>query len=206
MYIENKHLFEDIDSPYNQYLEDHIGNVQRGYEWFKENLPEILDEDNYIDESMYFGELDEIIEQHDSSKYNDTPSTAKYYDLACEWDAYNDYFYGTRTPDVEKAFDYAWLSHIHNNPHHWQHWLLQNDDPEIGLRILDMPYVFIIEMICDWWSFSWKSDNLYEIFEWYEKNKAGIKLSDKSRTICESILAKMRQTLDSLLKTEIADE
>ena len=34
--------------------------------------------------------------------------------------------------------------------------------------ILEMPYDYIIEMICDWWSFSWQSGNLYEIFKWYE--------------------------------------
>ena len=107
MYIENKHLFEDLDNQYNQYLEQHIGNVQRGYEWLKENLPEVLSEDNYIHETSYYGELDEIIEQHDKSKYNKVPDAENYYDLACEWDAYNDYFYGEKTPEVESAFNKA---------------------------------------------------------------------------------------------------
>ena len=41
MYIENKYLFEELDSPYNQYLEQHIGNVQKGYEWLKEKKVDI---------------------------------------------------------------------------------------------------------------------------------------------------------------------
>ena len=196
MFIDNKELFEELDNPYNQYLEQHIGNVQRGYQWLKENLPEIISEDNYIDEVRYYGELDEIIENHDASKYNKVPDAENYYDLGCEWDAYHDYFYGEKTTEVKQAFDYAWLAHIHANPHHWQHWLLQNDDPKIGLKILDMPYVFVVEMLMDWWSFSWKSENLYEIFDWYEKNKAGIKLSDKTMTTVESILDKIKEKLD----------
>lgn len=195
MYIENKHLFEDLDDQYNQYLDQHIGNVQRGYEWLKENLPEILSEDNYIDESSYYGELDEIIEQHDKSKYKKIPDVENYYDLACEWDAYNDYFYGEKTPEVESAFNKAWLAHIHANPHHWQHWLLQHDDE--GLEALEMPYVFIIEMIMDWWSFSWKTEKLDEIFEWYNKHKSGIIFNSKTREVVESILDKIKEKLDA---------
>lgn len=194
MYIENKHLFEDLDSPYNQYLEEHIGNVQKAYNWLKDNLPEILSEDNYIDETAYYGELEEIIANHDSSKYNKVPDAENYYDLACEWDAYNDYFYGEKTPEVEIAFNKAWLAHIHANPHHWQHWLLQHDDE--GLECLDMPYVFILEMICDHWSFSWKNNNLYEILDWYDKHKEGIKFSDKTKKTYESILSKIKEKLD----------
>ena len=194
MYIENKHLFEELDNQYNQYLDQHIGNVQRGYEWLKENLPEVLSEDNYVHETSYYGELDEIIEQHDKSKYNKIPDVENYYDLACEWDAYNDYFYGEKTPEVESAFNKAWLAHIHANPHHWQHWLLQHVDE--GLEALEMPYVFIIEMIMDWWSFSWKQNKLTEIFDWYEKNKAGIKLSDKTKNTLESILEKIKDKLN----------
>lgn len=196
MIIENKELFEDLDSEYNNYLTEHIGNVQKGYEWLKDNLPDVVDEYNFIEELKYYGELDEIIEKHDESKYNKIPDAEHYYDLTSEWDAYNNYFYGDKTPQVKQLFDYAWLAHIHANPHHWQHWLLQNDDPKIGLRVLDMPYVFIIEMICDHWSFSWKTGNLSEIFDWYNKNKAGIIFSDKTRKTYESILDKIKEKLE----------
>lgn len=200
MILDNKELFEDLDSEYNNYLTEHIGNVQNAFNWLQENLPEVLSEDNYIDEESYYGELEDIIERHDESKYNKIPDTEHYYDLACEWDAYNDYFYGEKTDAVKASFDKAWLAHIHANPHHWQHWLLQNDDPKIGLRVLDMPYVFCIEMICDWWSFSWKTGNLTEIFDWYNKNKAGIILSDKTKKTVESILDQIKDKLDSLSK------
>ena len=44
-----------------------------------------------------------------------------------------------------------------------------------------MPYDYILEMICDWWSFSWQSGDLYEIFKWYEDHSKYIKLAPKKR-------------------------
>lgn len=193
--LDLKYLFEDIDEnpQYEEYLTTHISNVKKGYEWLKEHLPQLLTEDNYVEESAYYGELDEIIAQHDGSKYLNIPDADNYYELKCEYDAYANYFYSDRTPEVKEAFDYAWLAHIHANPHHWQHWILHND--EDGMKILDMPYVFIIEMIADWWSFSWKENKLDEIFNWYDKHKSNISLSDKTRTKVESILECMKNKL-----------
>ena len=196
--LDLKYLFEDIEenNKYEEYLTAHIANVKKGYEWLKENLPDIVSEDNYFDETAYYGELDDIIAKHDHSKYNRIPDRDEYYELRCEYDAYADYFYGEQTPEVCAAFDRAWLAHIHANPHHWQHWMLQND--EDGLKILDMPYVFIIEMVSDWWAFSWKENKLDEIFNWYEKNKKGILLSDKTRNTLENILEQLKIKLEEL--------
>ena len=197
--------FDDISSlieqsnrndQYEEYLTTHIANVQKGYEWLKHHLPEVLSVENYIEEISYYGELDEIIAQHDKSKRNKIPDADAYYDLTCEYNAYADYFYGEKSDEVKQLFDLAWLSHIHHNPHHWQHWMFQND--EDGLRLLDMPYVFIIEMICDWWSFSWKNNNLYEVFGWYEKNREGILLSDSTRETLEDILQAVESKLNEL--------
>lgn len=64
--------------------------------------------------------------------------------------------------------------------------------------ILDMPHRYIIEMICDWWAFSWKKGNLFEIFSWYDEHKAYMKLSDKTRTTVEDILAKIKNKLEDI--------
>lgn len=201
--LDLKYLFEAIDenSQYEEYLITHISNVNKGYKWLKEHLPDILSEDNYIEETAYYGELDDIISQHDGSKYNQMPDADNYYELRCEYDAYAEYFYGNeKTPEVKDAFDRAWLAHIHANPHHWQHWMLQND--EDGLKLLDMPYVFIIEMLCDWWSFSWNKGNLYEIFEWYDERRNGILLSKNTRDKVEHILTLMEEKLDEVTKND----
>ena len=78
--------------------------------------------------------------------------------------------------------------------------MLQND--EDGLVLLDMPYVFIIECICDWWSFSWKENKLDEIFNWYDSHKKGIWLSDKTRKTIEHILDEIQQKLEEEVRAD----
>ncbi len=51
----------------------------------------------------------------------------------------------------------------------------------------DCNHTSILEMICDWWSFSWKTGNLYEIFNWYDAHKDYIKMHPKSRKKVETI-------------------
>ena len=203
MIIDNTDLFDDLDNEiyekYDEYLDKHISNVQKGYQWIKQHASHLLDEENFIEDILYYGDLDEIIENHDKSKYNKIPNSDRYYELTCEYDAYANYFYSEDKDEfIDKEFDLAWLSHIHNNPHHWQHWMLQND--EDGLKMLDMPYVFLIEMFCDWWAFSWIKNNLYEVFSWYDKRKDGILLSDKSRESLEYIMNEVKAALDNEVK------
>ena len=167
-----------ISLEYDKYLEQHRANVLRGFKWFEENLPDIFPLGTYA-KAVYQIEM-----EHDRSK--DDPE---------EYDAYDAYFYGKqRTKKIVYDFNRAWLRHIHLNPHHWQHWVLIHDDePE---EVLPMPFEYIIEMICDWWSFSWKTGNLTEIFDWYEKHK-DMKLNPETRKTVEDILAKMKQKLEA---------
>lgn len=163
---------------YDNYLHNHRANVAKGLDWFNKNLIEVL-------EDKFYGEWD-IRFNHDHSKNNTD-----------EYEAYDAYFYGVnKSYAVVQNFKKAWLTHIHRNPHHWQHWVLINDDPNEGEIILDMPYDYIIEMICDWWAFSWNKGNLYEIFGWYDEHKDYMKLSDKTRVTVEDILGKMKAKLD----------
>lgn len=185
----------DKNPEYEKYLTEHINAVQNAYGWLKLHLPELLDVYNFSHETAYYGDLDEIIAKHDQSKYRKIPDADNYYELTPEYDAYANYFYGKQTAEVKEAFDRAWLAHIHANPHHWQHWVLHND--EDGTKILDMPYVFIIEMICDHWSFSWRNNNLYNIFDWYDKNKKNIMFSKNTRKTYEHILSEIRRELDA---------
>lgn len=164
---------------YSNYLEEHIDNICNAYAWIKERLPEVT-------EPISGEEEWNILKLHDESKYTRE-----------EYDAYDEYFYGKeKTPEIEEAFNQAWLHHIHQNGHHWQHWLLVNDGPSEGIMALDMPYYEIVHMICDWWSFSWKTGYLDEIFDWYDKHKDHMKLSDKTRKTVEDILDKIKFELE----------
>ena len=56
------------------------------------------------------------------------------------------YYKPTDTGD--KAFDFAWLLHQKRNKHHWQWWILPEDDG--GEIIMLMDYKYLVEMVCDW--------------------------------------------------------
>lgn len=171
-----------MSEQYDLYLQNHKANVKKGFDWIKENLPGLIPTNDGIDYEHQIGF------EHDSSK----TEPDEYY-------AYDAYFYGgNRSYQVVRDFNYAWLMHIHRNPHHWQHWILTNDDPDEAETILDMPYNYIIEMICDWWSFSWNSENLREIFDWYSKHKKYMKLSAKTRLTVENILKEINKKLDEM--------
>lgn len=164
---------------YDRYLTQHKANVANAYNWIRENLPELL-KDNYEHQICF---------AHDHSKNEQD-----------EYEAYDAYFYGgNRSYEVVMNFKKAWLNHIHRNPHHWQHWILINDEPNEGMEVMDMPYNYIIEMICDWWAFSWAKGNLAEISEWYGEHKDHMKLSVNTRTAVEDILVKI---IDKLVEVK----
>lgn len=173
-----------MSAQYDLYLQQHKANVQKGLDWIHENLPELLVDG--IDWQTGF--------EHDASKSNTD-----------EYDAYDRYFYGgNKSFKVVQDFKKAWLLHIHRNPHHWQYWVLINDDPEEGMVVLDMPYNYILEMICDWWAFSWQKKNLFEMFDWYEQRKEYMKLSNKTRKTVDDILKKMKEKLmENASKSEL---
>ena len=161
---------------YDNFLTEHKENVAKGFRWLQENIPEVIED----------GFEWQICFNHDASKTDPE-----------EYDAYDAYFYGNnRSYSVVQNFNKAWLRHIHNNPHHWQHWILINDEPKEGMVVIDMPYIYVVEMICDWWSFSWTKGDLNEIFGWYEDRKDYMKLSANTRRSVEYILGKMKDKLE----------
>lgn len=172
---------------YSEYLQEHITNVRVALDWLMSNLPDLFNS------QMRF-EISELVSCHDLSKYQ-----------MDEYDAYDKYFY-TKDKEslssdekirIENDFNKAWLIHIHRNPHHWQHWVLINDNPEEGIKALDMPYEYIIEMICDWMSFSIKAGNIKEILSWYKEHSKYMILSDTTRNRVEKIMALIKEALDA---------
>ena len=178
---------------YDEYIKEHKENVGKAADWLYHHLPEIFNcDDNFKSDCMW-----QCKHEHDASKWTEE-----------EYGPYDAYFYGkNRSYEVVQEFNHAWLHHIHNNAHHWQYWILNNDDPNKGEIILDMPDNYIFEMICDWWSFSWAKGNLYEIFDWYNERKNYIKLSDKTRKKVEDILERIKDELDQIKEAgEYADQ
>lgn len=192
---------------YDIYLKKHIQCVIHAANWLVNNLAEKL---NDILPDLNTNELGPQLTTHDQSKFG------------IEYVPYDRYFYGDSTdPVVQKNFDVAWLHHIHKNPHHWQYWVLINDDGEFNagqykIKAIDIPDNYILEMIADWWSFSWnkhyqiindngissdeasKTVGLDEIFDWYSDHRTKMVLSDDTRMKVELILDEMKNVLNAM--------
>ena len=168
----------------------------------EETLQEIFSDQSYSDrlyiasikehkENLYKGyrwfqaNLPEVIDNlspgfaarlraHDNSKSSDA-----------EFEPYVDKFIrGKKNADgYEDALDH----HFKYNKHHPQWW-----------NGKDMDYDSVFEMILDWWSFSWRDNDLSGIFAYYEnkaKNDPNKNISDNTKEIIEDILDKMKKKL-----------
>lgn len=163
---------------YDAYLSEHIANVQKALRWMADTI--FLSEISQMSWSMAIDNA----QRHDESK-----------NWREEYNAYDNYFYGgNKTPIVQEEFDRAWLHHQKNNPHHWQYWVLINDD-DGGNKALQMPVCYVLEMIADWWSFSWKNNDLMEIFKWYKDHEKKMVLHDETRKLVEKILDQIHKIL-----------
>lgn len=169
-----------MSEQYDAYLRTHTDAVEKAAAWMAENLDIVKELPRSEIDFFSFVAL-----VHDESKWSED-----------EYDAYDEYFYGNADED---AFNRAWLHHIHRNKHHWQHWLLMNDDGKYrdpGKVVpLEMPKVFALEMVADWWSFSWVSGNLSGMFDWYAEHKDNMIIHEKTREYVEAVLDEIRERI-----------
>ena len=119
-----------------------------------------------------------IAGSHDLSKYDEQ-----------EYNGYDCWFYGVKDerPETKENFDKAWLHHIHNNPHHWQHWVLIEDDV-LAPKALKIPDIYLVEMVADWGSFAWRKKIPLELKEWYDSHKDKIIMHPESRNKAEKLI------------------
>lgn len=119
--------------------------------------------------------------------------------LPREWFPYVNFFYGKKTPrdssgyykptdTGDQAFDKAWLHHQKLADHHWQWWILPED--EGGVKILPMSDNARREMLADWRGASKAQgfDGKDDLVAWYEKNKGKMQLHPETREWIESQL------------------
>lgn len=125
--------------------------------------------------------------------------------LPSEWWPYVDYFYGEPHGSIDKgrddtgyykptdtgdrAFDFAWLLHQKRADHHWQWWVLPEDDG--GTKVLPMSPGARIEMLCDWCGASKAQGHggWLGVAKWYEKNKSKMQLHHRTRQQVELTLS-----------------
>jgi hypothetical protein len=163
---------EDLDG-YQEENKKYIEEHKANVRKFADWLLENLPElfDN-IDLDLF----NEMIDEHDDSKFSEE-----------EFEPYAQKWFG----DGQKTLEYeeAWKHHWTNNEHHPEFWLGE-----------DMPYIYILEMICDWGSFSMKSGDLNELSDFYfskAKDDEEKNLSDNTKIIIEEILEKINSVISS---------
>ena len=108
---------------------------------------------------------------HDMSKF-----------LPSEWFPYATTFYkkdGSKQYNETPALNMAWNYHQHRNKHHWQYWVLKQDDGD--LFPLEMPIKYVREMVADWAGAGKAITGKWEVRDWYLKNKNKIILHPQTR-------------------------
>lgn len=125
------------------------------------------------------GVLPMQLEIHDNSKFS-----------IAEFPSYAKHFFGGGSPD---DFSKAWLHHIHNNPHHWQHWIYpqgftpKNTTVEAG-GIVFMPQHYALEMIADWMGASMAYTGSWDMQKWLWGNMPKITLHSETARYVRSVL------------------
>jgi len=89
---------------------------------------------------------------------------------------------------VKREFDKAFLLHIHRNPHHWQYHILIDEGADSKTKIFQMPYKYMIEMVCDWKGAGKAITGNSNPLEWYAKYKDIIILEEYTRSRVEEII------------------
>ena len=113
-----------------------------------------------------------------------------------EWGPYVDTFYGKRAirrdatgyykpTGNNDAFDFAWLLHQKRNRHHWQWFLLPED--EGGFKVLEMPLACRKEMLADWRG-AGRAQGKPDTLTWYTKNRMKMQLGPETRAWIEAQL------------------
>jgi len=92
------------------------------------------------------------------------------------------------TDTGDRAFDFAWLLHQKRNKHHWQWWMLPED--EGGVKILNISHPYRLEMLCDWIG-AGKAQNTKGVAYWYEQNKHKLQLHESTRFFVEAFLGEL---------------
>lgn len=118
---------------------------------------------------------------HDVSKF--FPSEWRPYVLSF----YGGWEYKDRPNWLVNDFDYAWLYHQKRNKHHWQYWILNQDEDET--KTLEMPDKYRKEMLADWHGAGRAITGERNTKSWYEKNKDKIMLNPETREWLENQLS-----------------
>ena len=168
------HLLNYINEGGADYQKEYLEYINAHKERVEEFSKWLLSNCPDLFENIDIDVFNDLIKEHDESKF----SEEEFEPYAQKW--HGD---GKKTPEYEEAWKHHWM----NNEHHPEYWLGE-----------DMPYIYILEMICDWGSFSIASGDMNELSDFYfnkaiddpEKN-----LSEATKEIIEDILSRINSVV-----------
>jgi len=112
-----------------------------------------------------------------------------YWEACSKYGCYEAAPFGSLPEDIiDTKFDFAWLLHQKRNPHHWQWWILLEDDG--GTKILPMKDKYLVEMLCDWTGAGKAQGFGDNTKEWYLKNNSKMQLHPDTKKQIEQLLFK----------------
>jgi hypothetical protein len=114
-----------------------------------------------------------------------------------EFFPYAEHFYGTKAEGIKTGrdktgyykptntgdpdFDFAFFLHQKRNKHHWQYWVIPED--ESGIKTLHIPNKYHSEMICDWHGASRAQGHGGKILDWWTTNGHKLQLDSFTRRL-----------------------
>ena len=136
------------ETEYEQYIENHRESIKKSWDNIQ---PKLIGEFHLSDYNWHI--IDRSVEIHDKSKYHRN-----------EFNNYRKEFYPVNEKEKEESYiDFGWNRHIHKNPHHWNYWIIVD---ESGMRAIEMPFIYIFEMILDWQTF----ENVEKMWKDHKEN------------------------------------
>jgi hypothetical protein len=78
--------------------------------------------------------------------------------------------------------------HQHRNLHHWQAWVLRQDDG--GTKPMPMPEGYAREMVADWAGAGRAITGKWKVRSWYDNNFEKMLLHPDTRKLVEELLGR----------------
>ena len=153
---------------YLDYLEEHIINVEKAFQYIKEQCK---NEEVFTNEYLYNLLYNDVM-NHDVSKFSQD-----------EFISYRQFFFSLDTEnesDAKKGFDVAWNCHQRDNNHHQENWTKFCNESDIKQK------VYCMHMIIDQYAMSLKFNDSPK--NYYLKNKKRIKIPEYAIPYLNKIL------------------
>lgn len=167
----------------------------------EEYTTRLLSHIKYVQEAgRRIGVPDEQLKEHDASKFS-----------VQEFQAYARYFFSRKNISpvdsmfVENDFAFAWLHHIHNNPHHWQYWIFPDGfsprDSSLENGVMEMPKNYALEMVADWMGAGRAYTGSWDMTDWFSKNAGRIRVHSKTAEYLCTVLS--REGMSDVIRPDI---